>query len=544
MSSRLLSFTALLCCACAGDSTAPSSRVASIDVTISSGTATVGSVITASASVRDASGNILGDRPVAWSVSSPTVASIAATGATAQISAAAPGSVFIRASSGGVADSAALVVQPIPVATVTISPDSGSAFLGQSITFSARIQAAGGADLAGRTIAWASSNPTLATVSAAGVATALQSGTVTITATVEGRVDSAKFVARINPVLSTSYRNFKENGVLPGSIPLPASSSWGFTDVVAHGYGDFYGRGNTSDLFTARIAYAVSDGQVAAPRGVYTFWRRTGDTYAADNSILLPPSTTCLHPRKALVADFNQDARPDVFLICHGYDASPFPGERNQVLLSQSNGNYSVSDASNDVGFFHGGSAADLNGDGYPDVIVIDNFRPSGHLVLLNNGNGLFSAEATGRVPALNSGPYFTAELIDVDEDGDVDLLVAGHEWQNASTRVLLNPGNNQFGTATSVTIPAIANEGVVVDFAVTGTGSTRALWISRTSGGDGTFYQSLTIQRVRWSDKNSSVPFTERPRGWVPWLLPYSRAGVAYIGSDDLRIPLELSVP
>src|SRR5690606_31262211 len=164
--------------------------------------------------------------------------------------------------------------------------------------------------------------------------TAHADGAVTITATIDGVSGTARFRARTNPVRATSYENFKESGVQPGSIPLPPSAAWGYTDVVAHAYGDFYGRGETNDLFTARIAYAVSDGEANAAQAEYVFWRRDGDSYAADNTILSPPSATCLHPRKALVADFNQDARPDVFVICHGFDADPFAGERNQILLS------------------------------------------------------------------------------------------------------------------------------------------------------------------------------------------------------------------
>src|SRR5690606_13650358 len=136
------------------------------------------------------------------------------------------------------------------------------------------------------------------------------------------------------------------------------------------------------------------------------------------------------------------------------------------------------------------------------------------------------------------------AELIDVDEDGDVDLLLGGHEWESAPTHILLNPGNGQFAAAASVTIPAVADEGGIADFTVTGTGATRAVWVSRTSGGDGTFYESATLQRFDWNARTSTVPFSERPRGWVPWLLPYSRGGVEYIGSDDTRIPLEVVVP
>ncbi|MBL0172078.1 MAG: VCBS repeat-containing protein [Gemmatimonadaceae bacterium] len=70
-----------------------------------------------------------------------------------------------------------------------------------------------------------------------------------------------------------------------------------------------------------------------------------------------------------MVADFNGDGKPDVFFACTGHDVSPPPGENPRILLSQPDGTYSNTEIPNLVGFHHGGSAADLNGDGKPDVI-------------------------------------------------------------------------------------------------------------------------------------------------------------------------------
>jgi hypothetical protein len=202
-----------------------------------------------------------------------------------------------------------------------------------------------------------------------------------------------------------------------------------------------------------------------------------------------------------------------------------------------------VSFPSADVGFWHGGSAADLTGDGFPDVVAVNNASVEKLVVFVNNRDGTFTREASGRQPIL-SGSYFSAEMADVDQDGRVDLLLGGHEWENASTAVWLNPGTNNFRSLNPVVVPAVANEGAVVDFALTGSGSSRTLWISRTSGGDGTFYQSRVLQRFVWPTRTSSIVVQDRPGQWVPWLLPYSRAGTAYIGSDDPRTPLEVAVP
>lgn len=335
-----------------------------------------------------------------------------------------------------------------------------------------------------------------------------------------------------------SYRNFKENGLTPQTLP---SSTRGVGVVRA--FGDFSGSGRL-DLFSARLTYDVNTTTPAnAPASVFAFWRLNADGSWTQDTTMLSSSAGCIHPRKAVVSDFNGDGRPDVFVACHGWDASPFPGERNKLVLSQPGGGYTVRDATADVGFHHAASTADLDGDGKADVVVVNNFDPASAFVLLGNGDGTFRREAAGRLPAgIGGKPYFTVELADVDADGKADLLLGGHEWEGATTRVYRNPGTGQFGSAAPTVLAAVANEGVVLDFALTGTGAARTVWVLRTSGGDGTFYQSRTVQKVRWSDGASTVPLSQRPAQWFQWLIPATVSGQAVMTTDDASFGVSLA--
>jgi hypothetical protein len=107
---------------------------------------------------------------------------------------------------------------------------------------------------------------------------------------------------------------------------------------------------------------------------------------------------------------------------------------------------------------------------------------------------------------------------------------------------VLLNPGSYNFTSATPIAIPSIANEGVVLDFAVTGTASSRSLWVLRTSGGDGTFYQSRTVQKVLWPSLVSTTPLLQRPTMWFQWIIPTIVNGQSVIASEDAAV--NVSVP
>jgi hypothetical protein len=429
---------------------------------------------------------------------------------------------------------------------VVLSADSLSLFIGQTQALTARPLDAMGAELTGRTIRWDVVDTTVARVSATGLVRVVGSGVTRVTATVDGVTAQLQVRGRVNPVRASSYENFKAVGLTPASIPLPFDFSWGFTDVVARTYGDFFGRGQI-DLFTARIAYDFRVGFEAARTVVaeYQFWKRSGTTYVRDNSVLITGAVTpCLHPRKAITADFNLDGRPDVFLACHGFDKEPYPMERNQVLLSQSDGRYRVQIAAPDIGFWHGASAADLNDDGYPDVVLVDVFAPEKVRVFLNNRDGTFTRETTPRLPNVSGRNYFTVELLDVNEDGRYDLFLAGHEYEGGTTSIWLNSGTNSFTTATELVLPRVPANEVVIDVVTTGTGASRTLWLSRTSGGDGTFYESRVLQQIAWPARTSQTVVNDRPGAWVPWLITYDRGGQRYVGSDDPRTPLEVRVP
>jgi ricin-type beta-trefoil lectin protein/Big-like domain-containing protein len=74
----------------------------------------------------------------------------------------------------------------VPVAAVAVSPASASLTVGGTQQLSATPKDASGNALTGRAVTWASSAPAVASVSGAGLVTAVAAGTATITATSEG----------------------------------------------------------------------------------------------------------------------------------------------------------------------------------------------------------------------------------------------------------------------------------------------------------------------------------------------------------------------
>lgn len=164
--------------------------VASVTVQPQSTTIGQGSSVQFSAILKDSSGAVLTDRVVVWSSSNGAVATVSPSGIVTGTGA---GSSTITATSEGVSGTGAITVTAttVPVASVTVSPSADTVTVGQTTTLTATTKDASGNVLTGRAVTWATSNASVATVSASGVVTGVAAGIATITATSEGKSGTA-----------------------------------------------------------------------------------------------------------------------------------------------------------------------------------------------------------------------------------------------------------------------------------------------------------------------------------------------------------------
>jgi uncharacterized protein YjdB len=173
--------------------------VASIAVTPASANIVVGATTSLTAVTKDADGNVLAGRVVAWTSSAPSIATVSASGVVTGVAA---GNATITATSEGKTATSAISVALAPVATITLDPTTVSLVVGSATGITAVLKDANDNVLTGRTIAWTSATPGVATVDANGTVTAVAAGSATITAKSEGKSATVSVNVSLIPVAS------------------------------------------------------------------------------------------------------------------------------------------------------------------------------------------------------------------------------------------------------------------------------------------------------------------------------------------------------
>lgn len=152
-----------------------------------------------------------------WSSSNTAVLTVDQTGHATGVAAGGP--VTVTASAGGQSGTAQITVAAVPVAAVGVAPDSIVLGVGSTFQLAATTKAADSSILSGRVITWGSGATATATVSNAGLVTAIAPGTATVTATSETRSGTGNvFVATPRLVY------FWNNVATPGGTITPQAN--------------------------------------------------------------------------------------------------------------------------------------------------------------------------------------------------------------------------------------------------------------------------------------------------------------------------------
>ena len=166
--------------ACGGDSTGP--RISTVSVTAPATQVQAGQTLQLTATVRDQNGNPMSGQAVTWSSSDQAVATVSGTGL---VTAVAAGTARVTASSGGASGFLDITVTPAPpvATTITVTAAATEVQVGATVQLTAQVRDQYGDPMPSAPVAWSTSEPFLATVSATGLVTTGGVGIVRITAT-------------------------------------------------------------------------------------------------------------------------------------------------------------------------------------------------------------------------------------------------------------------------------------------------------------------------------------------------------------------------
>lgn len=327
---------------------------------------------------------------------------------------------------------------------------------------------------------------------------------------------------------ASSYENKMLAFAAVGPVSLPTFAN-GEVIGAAYALADFLQDGSyTMVAATANFSREYTDGRGTPEKPAKLhFFQRVNGTWVDISARLLSDQTGCISARKAIVADFNGDGKPDVFLACHGYDAEPFPGENQRVLLSHATGYRNVEIAINC--FCHGAAAADFSGNGYADILLADQMVARTPYFLINNRDGSFKADKTRFPSGLMYKLIWTAELVDTTGTGRFDAFLAGADpagdgYQIAPT-IFRNDGQNGFHHA-STTIQMLPSAGDKFGHGVTldAIFDRDKVYLLRTFN-----YASMAVQKTSLSTGASSEIYahsgsyhpTQNTQNWhwFPWI-------------------------
>ena len=111
------------------------------------------------------------------------------------------------------------------------------------------------------------------------------------------------------------------------------------------------------------------------------------------------------------------------------------------------------------TGCFRGVEAGDVEGDGDWDIILAQDYNRQ-PLLMINLGTGVFRDETAARLPVITMGSS-RAQFGDVDNDGDLDILICNSGANRFATtgrpRLFLNNGAGVFADAPLAQFPSTA---------------------------------------------------------------------------------------
>ena len=275
--------------------------------------------------------------------------------------------------------------------------------------------------------------------------------------------DSIKYLNSIeiqasqySTALFTRTNEFFNSDSIKRSNQYAAVHSWIVKDFNSDGYCDVF------------LSFFTGGEYENIPFKLYLYDSLNG--IYIDKSYLIKNNSGQSFNRKAMAADLNGDKIPDIVAVshpeCNTCELSSF-----DILFSDKNSGTWTQQTKRTPnrlkgeGYFHGIAMGDIDNDGDIDIVLAnENTFNEGNISMLNDGKGNFIEKYSMAFFDKNVSSYgisWTTELIDINQDGYLDLFY----WHDAIYKgIAYGDGSGQFGNKAEQRFPKSTYD-LIMDF-------------------------------------------------------------------------------
>ncbi|MFO0972828.1 MAG: FG-GAP-like repeat-containing protein [Phycisphaerae bacterium] len=204
------------------------------------------------------------------------------------------------------------------------------------------------------------------------------------------------------------------------------------------------------------IASAVAVLSAAAARA-QQFQEQSGVIPPGGATTRFPQPDPLDYSNQLTIGDLDNDGDLDIVWANGGNFSTPGSPLVARIYINNGSGVFTDESAARGAvsGLFRGVELGDIDNDGDLDIVLAPDFATAPRL-LLNNGTGVFADVSAARLPAMTLGSA-RAQFADIDNDGDLDLYFVNGVTSRAGTgrgRLLLNDGAGFFTEVTATNTP------------------------------------------------------------------------------------------